>query len=233
MKLFTPGQAKEEFKVKQGNDVVQIAYLDDTLKRLQLQINAANHNFDLSLAEQRKVYGEEKDRLQGEVRQLEANLVLLRAERKHMMIPIDQLLTNAQELNAKANERVRLLDSRENELHDKIELVTAKIDELTDRETDIEHEELYLEGRREGIEAEATQVSIGHQKLNSMLDSFNTQVSAKSHKLAEREALLAHKEKNNREYLNEWTQKLNDRERALNDRQSALEREFNRLKINK
>lgn len=230
MKLFTPKQAKEEYKVKQGVDITQIAYLETTLKKLQLEINRETLQYQQRMKEQRDAYGVEKNALQADLRLLEATVETLRAERERLMIPIDTLKKEAQELHEKAQKRLEEIELQEIEIEATLERITRKLDELSEREVTIELVENQLDKDLQGIKEEKIQVSEGHMRLNLMISTFNQEVDRKTKEINESMVKLEIEKKRAAEYLELRTKELNDQERGLADRRQALEREFERIK---
>lgn len=230
MKLFTPRQVQEDFKTKQNTDLVQIGYLETTLKRLQDQINKETENYTKRLQEQRDTYGAEKMQLQADLRQLEGSVKILREQRAALMIPVKTLQAEVEEMHDRATKRLHKLDVREEALNVKIELVTSKLDELSERELKVQEQEQRIALKKEGIEAESAQVSEGHKRLNGMMADFNQEVSRKTEEISKEKSALEIEKKRVQEYLSEREQTLTIKEIQLVDREKALERNINRIK---
>lgn len=230
MKLFSPTQAKEQFKTKQSNDIVQVAYLEGTLKRLQAQINSANDSFTKLLADQREVYGSEKLALRKELEDLNKQVQDLRTQRKALLIPVESLKKEVEEMHLEAEKRLKKIEVEELELEHKLESVTHTLDDLSERKQRLSDEETIWKMKKMGIEEEGQQVSDSHVKLNDSIVRFDAEVKQRLKELSDGESKLRIEQKRNQEYLEARTKELDEEKRGLADRRDALEREFNRLK---
>lgn len=230
MKLFTPTQTKTLYTNKQAEDIEKIAYLTKTLNGLQRQINDANEQFNKRLAEQRTLYSGEKEKYQQELKDLQEEVVKLRKERKKLLEPISKTLLETENTLQEAKKRAQTLESRENELTDTIEKLQAKLDDVGQREMDIQERAKKLKIREEATEKEAKMVSDGHVRLNEMIVAFNKELTEKSQVLKERENAMIIVEQRNKEYLAKREKELADTQRKLNDERGVLDRLYKEIK---
>lgn len=232
MQLLNPSEVKTQFNNKQATDIVQAGYLKRILSDLQKSINTETTKFNENLANQRKVYNDEKVALQGEIQALEGILKVKREERANLMIPVDTLKEKAEILVKELEIKKSNLVKKEEELEDKIELVKERIDELTTREQKIAELEFALMSKKDGIDAESKQISESHEKINKMMSDFNTEVQTKTKELSEKESVLNIEKKRIYEYLEIREKELKDKERELLDKRAAFERAYKQINKN-
>lgn len=230
MKLFTPTQTKTLYTNKQAEDIEKIAYLTKTLNGLQRQINDANENFKKLLTNQREVYSSEKEKLQDELKKLNAELTILRRERKKLLKPIGEYRAETEKALLEATERAQSVESRENELTYTIEKLQAKLDDVGQREMDIQERAKKLRIREEATEKEAKMVSDGHVRLNEMMAKFQKELNEKTQVLKERENAMIIVEQRNKEYLAKREKELADTQRKLDDQRGVLDRLYKEIK---
>lgn len=230
MKLFTPTQTKTLYTNKQAEDIEKIAYLTKTLNGLQRQINDANENFKKLLTNQREIYGAEKEKLQAELKKLNAELTILRRERKKLLKPIGEYRAETEKALLEATERAQSVESRENELTYTIEKLQAKLDDVGQREMDIQERAKKLRIREEATEKEAKMVSDGHVRLNEMMAKFQKELNEKTQVLKERENAMIIVEQRNKEYLAKREKELADTQRKLDDQRGVLDRLYKEIK---
>src|SRR5574343_552495 len=230
MKLFTPTQTKTLYTNKQAEDIEKIAYLTKTLNGLQRQINDANENFKKLLTNQREVYSSEKEKLQDELKKLNADLTILRRERKKLLKPIGEYRAETEKALLEATERAQSVESRENELTYSIEKLQAKLDDVGQREMDIQERAKKLRIREEATEKEAKMVSDGHVRLNEMMAKFQKELNEKTQVLKERENAMIIVEQRNKEYLAKREKELADTQRKLDDQRGVLDRLYKEIK---
>ena len=233
MKLFAPSQAKEQFKTKQSNEIVQVAYLEGTIKRLQNQINKANDDFSKLLSDQRELYGSEKLALRKELEDLTTQVQDLRAQRKALMIPVESLKKEVEEMHQQAEARLKTIAINELEMEHKIEEIKNTLDDVSERKQRLVDEETVWKMKKMGIDEERQQVSDSHIRLNESIAKFDAEVKQRSKELADGESKLRIEQKRATEYLEARTKELDEEKRSLADRRDALEREFARLKKKK
>jgi len=226
MQLFTPTTAKIAHDHKQEEDVAQITYLSITLKKLQDQINIENTNFLKRQAEQRELYGKEKERLQDDLRALEASVAQKERRLIELLIPIDGLKERAELTLKNAQAEALSIMTREEGIAEKEELLMTKLDDISEREVKVAENEMKIESRLKGIEEEAQIISNNHKLLNEEKEKFLIEVKQKEKTLQEKESSITIIERRNKEYLENRTEDLNKKERSLNDRREALERAF-------
>jgi len=230
MKLFTPNQTKTYSQKQTSDDVVKIAYLQGTLSRLQAQTNDASAAFSALLAEQRKIYSEEKIRLQDEIRELVSEVKALEARKTSALIPITGLKAQAQAKLVEAEALLKQNQERSIEIEELQQLLAEKLDAVSLREQKVEAEEIKLAHRIEGARAEADTISAGHRRLNQMLADFQKEVSTREPELALREASINQREIKHAAAVDEHNKRVAADERSMNDRRAALERGFEELK---
>jgi len=229
MQLMTRLESNKEFTSKQGNDIARAALLETTLKRLQDRINAENTQFEAKLTEQRKVYGDEKLALQGQIKALDDELHSLRQERIQLMIPINDLRADAELTLEELNRRLIEVTTKQDELDELSLHLTERLDELSDRESKCKDLETTLNLRKIGIDSEAEQISNGHTRLNGQIKDFMVTLETKTKELVVKEESLNIEKKRVQEYLELRTKELDEEKKGLADKRAALEREFNRL----
>lgn len=230
MKLLSPNEAKASFVNKQANDVVQVGYMKRVLADLQNSINTEKTKFEENLANQRKVYNDEKLSLQGEIRALEGIIEAKRAERDTLMIPVDSLKNEAEELVKVLKEKEQEVNKKIEELEDSIELAQIKLDRISEREQEISDLEVKLITKKVGIDQEAEQVSSGHSRLNQLIQDFNKEVEKKSKELAEKESILAIEQKRVRERIELKEKEFVEIEKGLADKRATLDAGFEELR---
>lgn len=223
-------EVNNDYNKKQANDVVQAAYLESTLKKLQERINIENDKFTLKLEEQRKVYTAEKSSLQAELRILEAVLKTLRDERKALMIPIDSLKADAEEMTRELNKRLVDLDDKQNEVEDTLLHLNRKLDEVTEKERRNNEWELSLKVRQLGIDAESEQVSERHIQLNKQTKDFMFNIETETIELDKKQKVLEIERQKAQEYFDTRDAELKNGEKSLADRRAAFQREYDNFK---
>ena len=231
MKLFSPQEAKQQFRTKQSIDITQVGYMEKTLNNLQNRINTENTNFEKRLAEQRELYGSEKTKLQAELRSLTTEVTGLRAERMNLLIPITGLKEETEKLNADAVERLQQISIREKETDELLESTKKRLEFITDKKEEIETEEERMLLKKKGIEEESEMISESHAKLNKLIETFNLEAQKKTRELAERESTINMKEKNVNAFIKSSETNFNYRESKLKDERDTLDRAWKELKI--
>lgn len=231
MKLFSPQAAKVAHNHKQEEDVAQVAFLTVTLNKLQNSINTENTNWEKRMKEQRELYGEEKIKLQEELRNLHLEVGIKEKRLKELLIPIDDLKTQNQAILRVSEDKLTLIKQKEEEILELQELLKDKLDNLTEREANIYENEIKIESRLMGIEEEGKMIAENHKKLNQERMSFDIERKQREKALAEAEEIILIKEKRNHEYINARTTELDALERSLKDRRVALDRAFKEVEL--
>lgn len=232
MQLFTPKKAKENFKAKQEADLVQIGYLKKVLTDLQNRINVESSKFDELQEIQRKLYSEEKSSLQAILRQLEAEIEVKRSERADLMIPIDDLKKRNEEELKKTEKELIEAEKRNENAEELQQLLTEKLDSLSDRETNVRQLEKELFVKKKGIDAEALMVSTSHEKLNNLIAQHNAKNTTVERKLADSVRLQRIKEENWRRYESNTKRSIAEKKLKIRDKEEMLKRGFEELKAN-
>lgn len=230
MKLLNPNEAKSSFVNKQASDVVQVGYMKRVLADTQESINKETDRFNKTLLDQRTIYGNEKRKLQEELIELEAKIADGERRMVQLLIPIDGLKERAEEVLASAQMEALSIMTREEEVREKLELLTEKLDDVAEREERVKAIEDRLNTRQIGLESEEKAVSEGHKRLNEELAVFHKEYTQKSKIQQEKENSLNVREMRNKEYLDSRTRELNEQERGLADRRQALDRAFEEIK---
>jgi len=230
MKLFSPTQTKTLFTNKQAEDIEKIGYLTKTLTGLQRQINDANEQFKLRLAEQRTLYAGEKERLQSEIKELDGKLSILRQELEKYLEPTGEYRAMTEVALLDALERSQTLEEKENDYGYRLEKLQGKIDEITSRESDIDRREKEVNVRKDSIDSEAKMVSQGHIRLNEMMQAFQKELTEKTQVIKERENAMLIVEQRNKEYLEKREKELSEYQRKLEDQRGVLDRLYKEIK---
>lgn len=230
MKLFTPTETKTLSKKQTSDDVVNIAYLQGTLSRLQKQINDANANFKVLLSEQRAIYSKEKEELQAEIRQLVSTVSTLEQRKASALIPVKGLRAAAEKALARAQQLLAENEKKAEELEEIGVTLTERLDSVSTREQVVTEKEEELTSKIEGALREADIISRSHQRLNKMLADFQVQVDTTNAVFAHRESALQEKERMHALSVEEHNKRVSADERSLADRRAALERGFEELK---
>lgn len=230
MKLFSPQEAKQQFRTKQSIDITQVGYMEKTLNNLQNRINTENTNFEKRLAEQRELYGSEKTKLQDELRSLTTEVTGLRAERMNLLIPIDGLKEETEKLNIEAVERLNQIKIKEKELDDLTESTKKRLEFITDKKEEIESEEEEMLRKKKGIDDEAEMISKSHANLNKLIETFNLEVQKTTRNLSQRESIIEAKEKNCQDFIKSSEINFKQRESKLKDERDTLDRAWKELK---
>jgi len=233
MKLLTPKESGKMSDERKVQDLSVITYMQTTLDRLQKRINEENTAFDERMKEQREIYGAEKERLQGEIRNLGNEVAEFQKQRAVSMIPVTELIEEAREKNEDAERRLLLIEQGEEELEAKMELVTRKLDELSTREQYISETEQRLSERVKGITEESRQVSEGHERLNKLIAEAEAELTAKASKIAQDARKLEVRERLHQNAVGQFSNDKQVFEKEMKDKREALDRAFaevNRLK---
>lgn len=229
MQLFTPAQAQKEYQKNHDGEIVQIQYLKETLKRIQDSINRETEKFEKMLKTQRALYSEEKDKLKNQIIKLEEKKEQRENELVELLIPIEDYTERAKGTLERVQAKAVSILEREENITELEALLAEKLDDVSDRETILAEKEIKLESKIKGIEEEAQKISESHQRLNKMIDEFESSRGDKLKKLEEKERTLNILEQRNKEYLENRKKELDEKEKALNDRRETLDRAFQRL----
>lgn len=232
MQLFSPQKAKEAHNQRRDDDIAQVAYLTVTLKKLQDRINEENENFSARMKEQRTLYTEEKSKLQIELTSLQQKIKKGERRLTEILKPVNGLKEQAEELLRKAEARANEARRQEEDVKELGERFTNKLDNITDRETQLIQNELKIKAQLKGIEEESKMISDSHTALNSNIAEFEINKTAKLKELEELKNALTVKTKRIEEYLETRTKELDEREIRLKDRERTVERNYKRLSNN-
>lgn len=230
MKLFSKAEAQATSKQTKEQTLSEIALLEKTLVTLQQRINTENDNFEKQLARQRKVYGDEKIKLQEEVRALEQDIKNKEAQRSKIVIPAMEVIEKCKAVFKKVQDKLKEVTQREEELDEQLETIHSRLDDISTREGILEESEQKLLIRKESTEAEAKVVSDGHARLNGMLSDFHKEVTSKTKALENWETNLKAKELAIQVALDEH-KKQKEKDNIINkDLRQTLERGFAELR---
>lgn len=229
MKLFTRKEATSTFNVKQSLDISQIAYLEKTLSDLQKRINVETDQFNLRMKDMRAVYGEEKEKLQEQIRVLQGELKILNEQRNKLLIPFGNLKQKATKMLADAQLQILGLEAKEHEAEEALILYQEKLDSLSSRETDIETKEQSLWARIKATEDEAKQVSEGHERLNKMIAEVNEKMSTQVKATAEKESAILLREQSFEVYKKNIESELAKERTFIEHQRASLNRGFEEL----
>jgi len=229
MNLLSRQQASTVHGKKRDDDIAQVAYLTVTLEKLQKQINEENDNFSKRMVEQRDLYNAEKVQLQAEVRTLEAKVHEEERKLIESLLPVQEYGDRAQEVLSNTQIKAVSLLTREEEVSRLEELLTDKLDDLTEREIRIKENETRIQSTITGLEEEKTMVSESHKRLNDELLAFNLERKNKLKELEEFENSIMVKKAMNEQYLELRKKELDEKETALKDKREAFDRAFTEL----
>lgn len=220
--LFSPREAKEASQRQTEERIQLLSFLTGEEARLKKSLNSLNDEFDATLRRQREVYAAEKDKMQEELSQLDADIHTRKEARRKLMEPIDAIEARAiakekqaEEIFAKANEK--LVSAQE-----LIHKTTSKLTVLQEKEDILDSEAKAIASKRESIDEESEMVSAGHKRLNDEIAAFRATSSAVFTTLAEKEGKFK-AESRARTVL------LDEREKSLSRREAAVEAEKKRL----
>lgn len=230
MKLFTPKKAKENFKARQESDITQVNYLKGVLTDLQNRINTENDKFEEIQNKQSKLYTDEKVRLQAILRKLEVDIEARRKDRAELLLPIDTLKKDIERLHEETLVKREEVRQREEETEELVVALQNKIDNLGERELQIQTGEVSLASRKKGIDAEAEMIKESHSKLNTLIAKHNADNTMLANDLKHKLYKHKIKEENWRRYEKQSKLSLTNREKKLRDREEMLERGFKELK---
>ncbi len=229
MQLLPRREVAVAAEKKRATEIEQVAFLTKALSDLQASINRENDAWNAKLEEQRRIYGEEKDRLQAEVKVLIAEVQKQSAIRAELMKPVDELrVANEKKAEALTKQEKELVE-REHDLEERILLVQNRLDALKEMDSMLHDTEAEIQKEKEGVEHERKMVSDGHKRLNKMVVEFTVEYHRKIDSLSEREKSILAREvayatitKEKEKRLFDWETDLTNRERALKDKQETL-----------
>lgn len=231
MKLFTPTQAKIESVKNREDEIAQVVYLNETLQRLQMAINNENDIFNKRLLELRTIYGEEKEKLQKEVTDLEQARIREEAVLRELLRPIDAVKREAEMLLEEAKEKKQIIDEEYFRIEDLQEMLQEKLDLVSYREQEVFLEEQRLINKEKGIVEEREMISQAHRSINDRIAVAEFDYQKRMKALIERENAVEGKIKANIAYLEAKELNLHKRELVLKDRLEMLERDITRFKL--
>lgn len=222
MQLFSPRESKLASEKKVQSDVSQIAYLTESIEALQKRINKENDSWEKSRKLQRDVYSSEKAELQAEIFSLEEDVSRLKAERAILLKPIDEIRERAEKLSSEVAKRERAADEKEKENEETAQLLSQRLDELSERETTLRDGEKSLIHRRNGVETEAKMVSDGHIALNKETLDFHDASTKRRREIDKYEARVRAEIQAKNTILDEREKDIVSRETDIKEAQSRL-----------
>lgn len=233
MKLFTPTQAKQSYAKSHEDEIAQVAYLTQTLSKLQLQINREEENFSKRLEEQRALYNEVKEQLQAELRYLESRCEKEESRLVRLMKPIDGIKERALAELALAEHIKADVEQKQKVVHIALEKLSEASENMRLRDSEISRVEASQLLLQKQIEEKQEMVDSSLSRLGAVVAEVEATHEKRMKLLVERENAVEARIKANNAYVDSRSLELNAKEALLNDRLQMVERDIKRLKAKK
>lgn len=233
MKLLTPSQNKDLNSQQTVKQVLRIQELEKATTQALQSLAKAEAEFNATLARNRDKWALEEEEHFKRTKERETEIDFLEAKRINALIPIGIIKEATED---RMEEAVKLLSGirmREQKAEKLIEQLETKLDEVGQREVDVNQKEKTLVLRQEGIELQSHAIVEGSRKLNQATIEFKNLKEKEEKAIKDRktELFLIERSLISKEETLKLTDKaLNDLATQLADERGTLDRAWQELK---
>lgn len=189
MKLLKTDEIKSATVAQNFKDVIRTQQVKETLKEANTQLDDVEMKFETTLAKQRVLWAKLEEEALKKLKELEEEWTIKKSSYETMLVPIEELdrkshnlFQEAERILESARAKSREAEQAKADAEELKELLTEKIDGLTEcedlvkeREVKMELERLTLDHEREDIRKLSSELT---QKLNSLYGSNRLGISA-------------------------------------------------------
>jgi hypothetical protein len=229
MRLLTPNENKDLREQENVRQIMRTQELETAAKKARLELANSQADFQSTLALNRQKWAEEEEEHRLRVNQRINEIDTLEVKKLNMLIPFDILKDGVYADMNDAQTFLTNLRKREEYAEDLTEKLQDRLDEVGGREQDLNHKELELKVREEGLENQSQSTMTGTKRLSDELIQFTALKTQQEKEILDRqnsvslqENLLKEKEDN----LNKIQQSFNDQAIRLADERGVLDRAY-------
>lgn len=229
MKLLLPNENKDLREQENVRQILRTQELEKAAREARLKLADSQADFNNTLALNRQKWALEEEEHRQRVNERKAEIDALEAKRMNAMIPIDIIKASAEEQLADAEHYAKSVREREEYAEDLAEKLQDKLDEVGQREQDVNQKTRELEIREIGIENQSQSTITGIKKLSADLAEFLAFKTKSETEIAVMQKTIEIQEKhleNKTIELDKLQKSLNDQAVRLQDERGVLDRAY-------
>ena len=214
LKLYTAEEIKSSKATELARDVMRTSDIKKALDKARTELNNANAQFEVALANQRVKWISEEEVALGKIRDLETELKVLERRKQQALIPIDLYQQRVDNINKEANDKLKSATDKQIYVDELSEKLEEKLDEVSEKDQS-------LQKREENLFVKEKAVQMQEEGNKKMSQEINTRALFFIKEMEDRE-----KDFNNRKTALELKEiSLQELERSLRVREQDLIKE--------
>ena len=214
LKLYTAEEIKSSKATELARDVMRTSDIKKALDKARTELNNANAQFEVALANQRVKWISEEEVALGKIRDLETELKVLERRKQQALIPIDLYQQRVDNINKEANDKLKSATDKQIYVDELSEKLEEKLDEVSEKDQS-------LQKREENLFVKEKAVQMQEEGNKKMSQEINTRALFFIKEMEDRE-----KDFNNRKAALELKEiSLQELERSLRVREQDLIKE--------
>ena len=172
MKLLTPNQVRDTKNEHLAREVLRAKETSEQILKINKKMAEAEADFASVLARHRITWAEEEREHDERMRQMQKEVSVLEDRKKQALIPLEIYKVQADTLLKEAQEALQRTKEKELKNEEIAELLQDRLDEVGEKESDVQSLESRLLSKQKGIEDQAEQVKAASQQLVYDQQSF-------------------------------------------------------------
>ena len=214
LKLYTAEEIKSSKATELARDVMRTSDIKKALDKARTELNNANAQFEVALANQRVKWISEEEVALGKIRDLETELKVLERRKQQALIPIDLYRQRVDNITKEANDKLKSATDKQIYVDELSEKLEEKLDEVSEKDQS-------LQKREENLFVKEKAVQMQEEGNKKMSQEINTRALFFIKEMEDRE-----KDFNNRKTALELKEiSLQELERSLRVREQDLIKE--------
>jgi len=190
VKLLSRVEARSAQETEVRRHAARLVEVAEALKEQQIALNAAEEAFNKRLEEQRASWEAEEEGHRQDIARLKEEVRMLEERRRDALIPVEIERSKADALVKEAAEHLAAARTAMSDAQKLQELLEDRLDEVGQREQDVQGREETVAERERGAAAQAAMTAAGAQKLAEDEHAFRSLARSQSADLAELERRL-------------------------------------------
>lgn len=179
MKLLTPKEVADRKQAETAKDIIRTKEVKETLESLTKDLNETEARFNVALANQRIRWVKEEEGYLERLSSLKKEIDVLEKQKKEACIPIEErerksydLLNAAESAFKESLEKGKKADERMNEVEQMADMLQKKLDDVYEKETELEEREKKVLVRELAVEDERKMISHLSAELSTKLQKL-------------------------------------------------------------
>ena len=214
LKLYTAEEIKSSKATELARDVMRTSDIKKALDKARTELNNANAQFEVALANQRVKWISEEEVALGKIKVLETELKVLERRKQQALIPIDLYRQRVDNITKEANDKLKSATDKQIYVDELSEKLEEKLDEVSEKDQS-------LQKREENLFVKEKAVQMQEEGNKKMSQEINTRALFFIKEMEDRE-----KDFNNRKTALELKEiSLQELERSLRVREQDLIKE--------